>query len=69
MIYITNTDRRKKGKFWIIFLKLINHTVFGTLENILKHQDIKLSIIKRRRKSLILEPNYNTKCFSEYLLA
>ena len=49
----------------------MNNAVFGkTIKNVRKHRDIKLVAIERRRKYLILEPNYHTtKFFTEKLLA
>ena len=49
----------------------MNNSVFGkTMENIRKHQDIKLVTTNRRRNQLVIEPNYHmTKLFSEDLLA
>ena len=54
-----------------ILIKLLNNSVFGkTMENIRKHQDIKLVTTNRRRNQLVKEPNYHmTKLFSEDLLA
>ena len=52
-------------------MKLINNTVFGkTMENVIKHRDIKLVTTERRRNYLVLEPNcHTTKFFTEHLLA
>ena len=49
----------------------MNNAVFGkTIKNVRKHRDTKLVAIERRRKYLILEPNYHTtKFFTEKLLA
>ena len=54
-----------------IFLKLMNNAVFGiNMGNVIKHRDIKLLITERRRKYLVLEPNFHTtKFFTEKLLA
>ena len=41
--------------------KLMNNSVFGkTLENIIKHRDIKLVTTDKRRSKLVSEPNYHT---------
>ena len=49
----------------------MNNTVFGkTIENVIKHRDIKLVTTERRRNYLVLEPNcHTTKFFTEHLLA
>ena len=49
----------------------MNNTVFGkTMENVIKHRDIKLVTTERRRNYLVLEPNcHTTKFFTEHLLA
>ena len=54
----------------MIFLKLINNSVFGkTMENLRKHRNIKLVITERRRSYLVSEPSYHTtKFFTEHLL-
>ena len=54
----------------MIFLKLINNSVFGkTMENLRKHRDIKLVTTERRRSYLVSEPRYHTtKFFTEHLL-
>ena len=59
-----NTDLRKKAK-------VMNNEVFGiTIENLIKHRDIKLVTTERRRNYLVSEPNYHTShFFTEYLLA
>ena len=45
----------------------MNNVVFiKTMENVRKHRDIKLVTTERRRKYLLLEPNYHTtKFFTE----
>ena len=49
----------------------MNNAVFGiNMGNVIKHRDIKLLITERRRKYLVLEPNFHTtKFFTEKLLA
>ena len=68
-----NTELRKKAKndFEKDFFKLMNNAVFGkTMENLRKHEDIKLVTTDKRRNQLVSEPNYHTKkWFSEKLLA
>ena len=51
--------------------KLMNNSVFGkTIENVRNHRDIKLATSDKRRKRLILEPNYHSfKKFSDNLMA
>ena len=68
-----NTKLRKEAKneFEKDFFKLINNSVFGkTMENVRKHQDIKLVTIEEKRNKSVSKPNYHTtKQFSENLLA
>ena len=67
-----NTDLKKSEKWRKIFLKLLNNPVFGkkTLENVIKHEDIRLVTPERRVYYLVSEPNfYTTKFFTEKLLA
>ena len=68
-----NTKLRQKAKnnFENDFFKLINNAVFGkTMENVRKHNNIKLATTERRRDYLLSEPNYHTaKFFIENLLA
>ena len=49
----------------------MNNAVFGkTVENVIKHRDIKLVATDKRRNKLASEPNYHTaKYFSENLIA
>ena len=49
----------------------MNNSVFGkTMENVRKHEDIKLVTTDKRRNQLVPEPNYHTaKWFSKCLLA
>ena len=68
-----NTELRKQAKndFEWDFYKLMNNSVLGrTMENVMKHRDIKLVKADKRRNQLVSEPNYyTTKWFSENLLA
>ena len=46
------------------FFNLMNNAVFSkTIENIRKHRDVKLVTTNKRRKYLVLEPNYYTTKF------
>ena len=62
---------KKKKKIQKDFFKLTNNVVFGkTIENVRKHENIKLVTTERRRNYLVSEPNYyTTKFFTENLLA
>ena len=68
-----NTKLRQKPKkfFEKDFFKLMNNAVFGkTMENVRKHENIKLGTTEERRNCLVSEPNYHTtKFFTENLLA
>ena len=68
-----NTKLRQKPKkfFEKDFFKLMNNAVFGkTMENVRKHENIKLGKTEERRNCLVSEPNYHTtKFFTENLLA
>ena len=47
-----------------------NAVLEKTMENVIKHRDIKLITTERRRNYLVSEPNYHTrKFFTENLLA
>ena len=61
----------RKNNFKNDFFKLVNNSVFGkTLENVRNHRDIKLVTSDKRRKRLVLEPNYHShKNFSDHLMA
>ena len=67
-----NTELKKDARndFEKYFYKLMNNAVFGkTMENVKKHQDIKLTTYERRNQ-LASEPNYHTtKYFSKNLVA
>ena len=57
-----NTELRKAAKndFEKDLFKLMNNSVFGkTMENIRKHEDIKLVTTDKKRIKLVLEPNYH----------
>ena len=68
-----NTKLREKAKndFEKELFKLMNNAVFvKTIENLIKHKNIKLVTTERRRNYLISEANYHTtKLFTENLLA
>ena len=68
-----NTRLRQKGKntFEKDFFQLKNNAVFGkTMENVIRHRNIKLVTTERRRNYLVSEPNYyTTKFFTDNLLA
>ena len=62
--------KRKLGKkkrridFMNFFFKLIINAGFGkTIENIMKHRDIKFVTTERRRDYLVSETNYHTTKF------
>ena len=63
----TNLRQKAKNDFEKYFFKLMNIAVFGkTIENVIKHRDIKLVKTEKRRNYLVLEPNYHTaKFFTE----
>ena len=66
-----NTELRKlaRNDFEKDLFKLMNNSGFGkTMENIRKHQDIKLVTMDKKRSKLVSEPNYHTiNLISEYL--
>ena len=66
-----NTELRKKASndFEKDFFKLMNNAVFGkTMDNVRKHQYIKLVKTDCKRNNLVSEPNYHTmKLISENL--
>ena len=68
-----NTQLRKnaKNEFEKDFFKLMNNSAFWkTMENVRNHRDFKLVTSDKRRKRLILEPNYHSfKTFSDNLMA
>ena len=58
-----NTELRKsaKNEFEENLFKLMNNSVFEkTMKNVRNHRDIKLVTSKKRRKRLVLEPNYHS---------
>ena len=63
----TNLRQKAKNDFEKYFFKLMNIAVFGkTIENVIKHRDIKLVKTEKGRNYLVLEPNYHTaKFFTE----
>ena len=67
-----NVELRQKVKnnFEKDFFKLMENAVFGkTMENIRKHEEIKLVTTERRKNYLEAELNYHTtKIFTESLL-
>ena len=57
-----NAELRKLAKddFEKDLFKLMNNAVFGkTMENIMKHRDIKLVTTNKKRNKLVSEPNYH----------
>ena len=67
----TKFSKEAKNDFQKDFLKLMNNPVFGkAMENARNHRDVKLVKSDKKRKRLILEPNYNSlKKFSDNLMA
>ena len=58
-----NTKLRKgaKNDSKKYYFKLMNNAVFGkTMENVVKHRDVKLEITNKMRNYLVSEPNYHT---------
>ena len=66
----TKLRHKAKNNFAKDFFKLMNNAVFGkTMKDVMKHRNIELVAIVRRRKYLIWEPNYHTtKSFTEITL-
>ena len=66
-----NTELRKvaSNNFKKDFYKLMNNAVFGkTMENVIKHRDIKLVTTNKKRSQLVSEPNYHAmNCISKDL--
>ena len=61
---IQNELKRAKEKVILknCFFKIIKNAPLGkTMENVKKFIEIKLAITEKRRKYLVLEPNYHTK--------
>ena len=63
--------QKAKNNFKKDFFKLINNAVFGkTMENVMKHRNIKIVTTEIRRNYLVSEPNcHTTKFFTENVLA
>ena len=62
-----NTDIRKKTKidFEKYLFKLMNNAVLGrSMENVIKHRDIKLVTRERRRSFFVSKPNFHRKSIS-----
>ena len=70
-IYMNTDLYIKKSEKWFWKKLLINNAVFvKTLENVIKHRDIKLFTIERKRNYLVSESSYQTtKIFTIYILA
>ena len=43
------------------FFKLMNNTIFGIMENVRQHKNIKLVTTNKRINYLVSETNYHTK--------
>ena len=66
-----NTTLRTDAKndFEKDFFKLVNNSVFGTMENVRNHRDIKIVTTNKQRSKYASEPNYHTtKRISKNLL-
>ena len=67
----TNLRKNARNDFDKNLYKLMNNAVYGkAMENVRKHNIIKLVNIDKKRNKLVSEPNYHTtKWFSENVLA
>ena len=58
-----NTESRKDAKngFEKYFFSLMNNSVFGkTMENVRNHRHIEMVTTNKKRRILVLKPNYHT---------
>ena len=69
--YIDMNSKLRKKKRKKIFFKMMDNAVFGkTMENVIKHRNIKLVTQEKRKNYFVSQPQYHTtKFFTENLLA